>query len=124
MATVTFSNPPYNCTIRANIYPERRQEPPRQKVGMSEGGAIKVALLGDPDDIQPLSFARLSVAHYTALRTFIQDGVNYSEEPFTFTDAHSVDHTNMRYISGLETFEKRRPGVYYGTLIIRKDLSL
>lgn len=125
-ATITFTltASPYTAiTIRANVYPENRPEPPRQKVGVSVGGHIQVALLGDPDDGQRLTFRRLSSADFATLRTYIQSTINYSEKSFTFKDAHATNHVNMHYINGIETFETEPPGTYQGVLVIRKDLG-
>jgi hypothetical protein len=95
-------------------------------VGRTIGGGHKVADLGDGTEWEEvvLTFDRMSNADYVALRDFIQDDTTWSTTVFTYTDAASGAHTNMRYMSGLPAFRSSKGTRWSGRIVISKDKSL
>jgi len=95
-------------------------------VGRTTGGGHKVADLGDGTEWEEvtLTFDRMSNADYVALRDFIQDDITWSTTVFTYTDAASAAHANMRYMSGLPAFRSSPGPRWSGRVNISKDKSL
>lgn len=126
MASITFddgTNPA--VTVRAHQWPQPLGDAYPVVTGRTMGGGFKVADLGDGtvwDDL-PLEFRNYPDDDAQDLFTFMRTTVNRSETPFTYTDPDGADHTNMRYVHGLETWRKIK-GVWFGQLFLSKDMSL
>jgi hypothetical protein len=125
MATIKLDTGSADITIDAPRYPEIPGETYPMLVGRTLGGGHKVADLGDGTEWEEvtLSFDRMSNADYVALRDFIQDDATWSTTLFTYTDAFSTNHTNMRYISGLPQFRSSVGNRWSGSIVISKDKS-
>lgn len=114
-------------TISGNIaYPENNPELPRQSLGRSLGGAHFVFIRSDQDAKRlVLKFRRMSQTEKNNFTTFIQDHVNYMERTFTYTDPHSVAHTNMRFLSfGKWFFRDRTSNLWNIDLTCEEDEGL
>ena len=110
-------------TIADHLYPEAPGESYPMAVGFTMGGGIKTADLGATVDHIDLTVRyRLNNTDYEALRNFIQDTVNRSETPFTFTDSNGTAFTNMHYIAGLPQF-RRNGTLWSGEIRMAKDMS-
>ena len=126
MATIKLDTGAASITIQAPRHPEVPGESYPILVGRTTGGGHKVADLGDGTEWEeiPLQFDRMSAADWALLRDFIQDDCTWSTTVFTYTDAASGTHTNMRYISGLPAFGSSKGSRWSGTILISKDKSL
>lgn len=119
-----FTRGEVSVTFRDPLKRSRPQGPPRQAVGFSGGGVMKVVETGDPDEIMTLVLDRLDADDGEDLRDFIRDTIRYHAYTFSYTDPFAVTHTNMRYDSGYDTFDQGGPGGRWSaTLVIRKDLG-
>lgn len=122
--TVTLT---YSTTTVTLPAPTRATEPLRypQIVGMTWGGGVKVADMGDGTDHTEIAITwdGLTEAEYDALQGFIATTVNWSSTGFTYVDHKSVSYTAMHYVSGLEEFAQTDVDWWTGTLVIRKDMS-
>jgi hypothetical protein len=91
-------------TVQAPRYPEEPGRDYPQIVGLTSSGSHIVADLGDGSTVHldmVLHFRNFPDADMTTLRTFIETTVDWAKTLFTYTDPHSVAHTNMRYMGGL-----------------------
>jgi hypothetical protein len=118
----------YECDVvefRDPLLDYGPEEPPRQRTWVSGGGVMRVATLGDPDLVLKMSFRDVSDAQWQAMRTFIQDTINYAAESFSYVDPLGTLYTGMRYVSGIETWRwQRRAARWHGSLTIRQDLGV
>ncbi len=124
--TVTFDDGAGgDITIEAPAYPGKEPARRPQLVGRNYGGGIQVTDIsaGTDWDEQELYWDFLPQTEYDDLKTFITSTVNWSETSFTYTDHDGVDHTNMHYMGGLESFREVAFEVWAGTLKISKDMS-
>ena len=110
--------------LKDPTWPEGPEVITRQVVGMSGGGAIKVAITGDPDTIVRLVFRNIPAAQYNALLTFVKTTVSFTGYTFAYRDWNLVTTTNMRYMRGIESWKRRRGNIYGGTLELREDLGV
>tara|TARA_Y100000034_G_scaffold112444_1_gene146449 strand:+ start:201 stop:569 length:369 start_codon:yes stop_codon:yes gene_type:complete len=110
--------------IKDPTWPEGPEVIPRQVVGLSGGGAVKVAVVGNPDTIARLVFRKIPSAQYAALLAFIQSTITFSAYTFQYKDWNNVTLNNMRYMGGIETWKRRRGNFYEGTLALREDLGV
>ena len=111
-------------TLKDPTWPEGPEYIPRQVVGESGGGAIKVAVVGDPDTIIKLNFRQITSTQYTALLAFIKTTVSFTGFTFQYRDWNDVTTTNMRYMRGIETWKRKRGNIYAGRLELREDLGV
>lgn len=126
MATITLDTGAASITIQAPRYPETPGETYPTLLGRTTGGGHKVADLGDGTEWEEpvLVFDQMSNADYVALRDFIQDDCTWMTTVFTYTDAFSTAHTNMRYVSGLPQFGSSKGNRWSGQIVLSKDKSL
>ena len=124
--TIKLDTGAASITIDAPRHPEIPGESYPMIVGRTVGGGHKVADLGDGTEWEEvtLTFDRMVNADYEALRDFIQDDATWSTTVFTYTDAFSGAHTNMRYLSGLPQFRSSKNHRWSGAIVISKDKSL
>lgn len=120
---ITFARGEDSVEFRDPVVDYGPEEPPRQRVWMSGGGVMRVAILGDPDVVFKMDFKEVPNAMWESMREFIQDVIEYSAQTFTYTDTFGAEHTGMRYVSGIETWRQRRGQRWHGSLVIRKDLG-
>ena len=126
MATITFddgTNPAVQ--VRTHQWPQPLGDAYPVVVGRTMGGGFKTADLGDGTQRfdATLEFREYPDADAQDLFTFFRTTVNRSETSFTYTDPDGTDFTNMRYVSGLETWRKV-DGKWFGQLVLSKDMSL
>lgn len=94
---------------------------PRQRIGRSTNGTIKVASLGDPEQELVLQFDGLDATDKTNMLAFLAaSDVNYAENAVTYTDTDSVD-TTVRLIDSVFTFSQTAPGRYQLSLRLRVE---
>ena len=111
-------------TLKDPTWPEGPEIVPRQVVARSGGGAIKVAVVGDPDTIVVLEFRNIPTSQYDALKAFLENTVSFSGHTFSFRDYADLTTNHMRYVRGIRTWKRRRGSWYSGRLELRKDLSV
>jgi len=104
--------------------PEGAEPSPRQVVGYSIGGGIKVARTGEDDIMVRLNFVRMTQAEYNNLSSFIKSTITYTAYTFQYQDWNQATLNNMRYISGFDTFKSARGGYWSGTLVLKEDLGI
>jgi hypothetical protein len=125
MAYPQFSAPSMTTLVfsRGNVFPVQHVYVPRQRIGYSEGGMVKVASLGLADERFPLRFERLPLADYTALVAWFQHAlINWAEHTFTYTDVASVA-TTVRYIDDTFDMPEIAYQLYSVNLLLRKELA-
>ena len=116
MTTLTFS--------RTYILPVHHTYRPRQRVGRSESGIVKVVTFSDPDEQWTLSFRGLTATDYANLLAWFQHpSINWGENSFTFVDHNAASHT-VRYLDGEFDMPEIVTGVYEVTLTLLKEPRL
>ncbi len=96
---------------------------PNQIIGVTGGGSIKVANLGDAEQQFIIALNRVTKTERDNLLAFIQDAnINYSQYTFTYTDEHSVART-VRFweTEGLD-FPQVSGGLYNINIILREEI--
>lgn len=103
--------------------PHAAEEPPRQRYTKSRGGVIRAYEFGDDDYVVKLSFRDVANSAFTDLKSFIQTTLQRHFLTCTYTDTFSTEHTDMRYMGGLETWKQVRGTRWQGELEFHKDLG-
>lgn len=122
--TVTFT---YSATTITLPAPTHATEPARypQILGMTWGGGMKIADLGDGTSHAEIAITwdGLAETEYGYLQSFLGTTVLWSSLAFTYVDHKGVSRTNMHYVSGWEQFDQVDYDNWTGTIVIRKDMS-
>jgi len=120
----TFTSGATEVSVKDPLAPYGPEEAPRQARTVSGGGVIRVSTLGDPDQVLPLHFVRVSNSQWVALKTFIEDTISHGATAFTFTDPLGTAYTNMRYMGGKETARRQaKGGTWSFDITLQKDLG-
>jgi|19_taG_2_1085344.scaffolds.fasta_scaffold10978_2 hypothetical protein len=122
--SVFFTRSSTECKLSNPTWPEGEESSPNQTVGISDGGALKIARNGEDEVLVRLNFVRLTSAEYTVLSSFMKSTITYSAYTFQYQDWNQVTRNNMRYMSGFNSFKRERGGRYNGTLVLREDLGV
>ncbi len=123
--SVTLDYSSNTVVLKDPAYPENNPEPPRQNLGRSDGGAHFVFIEGDEAKQVVLNFRRLTQTEKDNLDTWIKDQVNYMEQKWTYTDPHSTNHTNLRFISfGRMFYRDRDSNLWNIDLVAEEDEGL
>ncbi len=125
--TCTFTSGSTSITVRSPLYPEGESRRPAQIVGRAWGGAFYVADMqaaATPQRELSLQFVDLTAAEWADVLGFIRDTVAFSSTAFEYTDPWDVDHTNMRYVSGLDTAKATKGPRWSVTLLLAKDMGV
>ena len=125
MATVSFDTGSVSITIPVPSHPEAIGKDAPVAVGRTISGGFKVADLSGSTD--PLTFALSFLNYPTAdTDTLVNWLINEAQRGavlFTYTDEKGTDHTNMRYISGLDRIQSAGHEVWNFTITIGKDTN-
>jgi hypothetical protein len=101
--TLTKSGAPTVTFSRGPTFPSEHVWTPRQIVGISEAGQVRVATLSVPDEMLPVKFERLPQADIEAFLAFGNHvNVNWAAHTVTWTDVDSVAWT-VRILHFLST---------------------
>lgn len=122
---IFFTRASNEVQLKDPTWPEGNPPRPNQTVGLSVGGAIKVARMGEDETIIRLNFVRIPNAQYLDLLSFLQSTVTWSSYTFQYQDWNQVTYNNVRYMSGLPEWRRRRGGgvggQWSGELQLRVD---
>lgn len=121
--SVFFTKGATIVTLKNPTFPEGPEPVPRQVIGEAVGGALKVAIVGSPDVIVKLRFKGITSADYTLLYNFILNTSQFSAYTFQYQDWNATTIVSMRYMAGLDTWKRRKGGIYDGTLELKQDLG-
>lgn len=86
---------------KARFLPANEPLNPNQVIGIAGGGQVKVANLGDVEEMFHIRVLRVSKTNRDNLLGFLADStVNYALNSFTFVDESSVSHTVRLLVAG------------------------
>ncbi len=98
---------------------------PNQIIGVAGGNQVKVADLGDEEELFVIVINRISETNRNNLLGFLQDStVNYSLNTFTFIDEDSVSTTvRLWSVKGLDFPSVKGGDLYNVKLLLRKEIT-
>ena len=110
--TIIFSRNP--------AYPVKRPEEAYQVYGETEGGQLFVYSKGARIIRHELNFRGLPEADITALRSFVENEINFGLESFTYYDEDGIPHAVRLERPHLD-FQEDFLGTFSGRLILREE---
>lgn len=123
--TFTKTGNPYSVFTfeKARFLPVNSPISPRQIIGISGGGQVQVANLGDPEQFFDVVVNRVSATNRNNLLGFLQHStVNYSLNTFTFTDETGTTYTVRLWDSAGLDFPIVKGGLYNIKLTLRVEI--
>jgi hypothetical protein len=124
MALAQFSKAGVTSVVfsRGPLYPTEHIHRPRQLKGVSDSGRFQVATIGITEERLPLAFSLLPTVDRDAILAFLQHPlVNWSAEPFTYTDPGGQAYT-VRFVDDELASTEVGPGLYNLTLTLRLEM--
>jgi len=109
---------------KGRFYPVNEPLSPRQIIGKTGGGQVKIADVGDPEQFFPIVINRVSKTFRDNLLAFLADSlVNYSQNTFTFTDEESTAYTVRLWSTRTIDFPAVKGSLYNIRLVLRKEIT-
>lgn len=102
---------PEFTTTAVPRYPEQEGRELAQLVQRTWGGGVRVtdtSEAGQTYRTMTVSYRGLTRAQWDAMVTFFSSTVQWSGLTFTWTDPFTVQHTGLRYLSGIPEARSRR----------------
>lgn len=109
---------------KARLLPLKEPIIPNQDVGISGGGTVRVADLGEAELLFDLIINRISETNRNNLLGFLQHStVNYAQNTFTFTNEENVPYEVRIWNTKQLDFPLVRGGFYNVKLTLRQEIT-